>query len=62
MFFLRDLHDELDISPIEVELIHAKDPRGERPYDPRVMLSILLLATCHNILELYRATMAAQPA
>lgn len=48
VFFIRDLLDELDLSPIE-ELIHAKDPRGERPYDPRVMLGILLLGYCLGI-------------
>lgn len=41
MFFVRDLLNELDLSPIE-EAIQAKDPRGERPYDPRLMLWILV--------------------
>lgn len=41
VFFIRDLLNELDLSPI-VNAIQAKDPRGTRPYDPRLMLWILV--------------------
>jgi transposase len=42
--FLLDLVDELDLSEILIPA-QAKDPRGEKGYDPR-MLTILLLYTC----------------
>ena len=48
VFFIRDLMNELDLEPIE-SLIHDKDPRGERPYDPYVMLGIILLGYCLGI-------------
>ncbi len=48
VFFVRDLLCELDLSSIEA-LIQAKDPRGERPYDPRLMLWILLYGYCLGI-------------
>ncbi len=45
VFFLLDLADELDL-----EVIHAvyrqKDPRGEKAYDPRMMVVLLLYAYC----------------
>lgn len=48
VFFIRDLMNELDLGSIEA-LIHEKDPRGERPYDPYVMLGIILLGYCLGI-------------
>jgi transposase len=44
-YFLLEVVGELDLGPIEVT-IHAKDPRGERPYSPRMMTSLLLYAYC----------------
>ena len=44
-FFILDVLGELDLSPIE-EAIHAKDARGVRPYDPRMMVALLLYAYC----------------
>ena len=45
VFFLLDLAAELDL-----EAIHAhyrqKDPRGEKAYDPRMMVVLLLYAYC----------------
>jgi transposase len=45
VFFLLDLAAELDL-----EVIHAvyrqKDPRGEKAYDPRMMVVLLLYAYC----------------
>ena len=38
--FVLDVVDELDLSPIE-KVIQAKDPRGERPYSPRMMVALL---------------------
>ena len=41
MYFLLDLVDELDLSDILIST-QAKDPRGEKGDDPR-MLTLLLL-------------------
>ena len=48
VFFVRDLLNELDLSPI-VDAIQAKDPRGTRPYDPRLMLWILIYGYASGI-------------
>jgi transposase len=44
-YFLMEVVGELDLSAIEV-VIHKKDPRGERPYAPRMMTSLILYAYC----------------
>jgi transposase len=41
VYFVLGFVDELDIGEIESRL-QAKDPRGERPYAPRMMTSLLL--------------------
>jgi transposase len=48
VFFVRDLLNELDLSPI-VSAIQAKDPRGTRPYNPRLMLWILIYGYASGI-------------
>ncbi len=56
--FILDVVDELDISAIE-EPIQAKDPRGERPYDPRMMVALLLYGYASGVFSsrhLARAT------
>ncbi len=40
-FFVLDLVEDLDLGAIETEL-QRKDPRGERPYSPRMMTALLL--------------------
>ena len=35
VFFLLDLAAELDLEPIHA-IYRQKDPRGEKPYDPRM--------------------------
>lgn len=45
VYFLLDLLPTLDLSEIEV-VIRAKDPRGERPYNPRMMVGLLLYGYC----------------
>lgn len=42
-YFIAGLVVELDLSAIE-KVIQAKDPRGERPYSPEMMTSVLLYA------------------
>ena len=41
VYFVLDLVGELDLSAIE-QRMQAKDPRGERPYSPRMMVAVLL--------------------
>jgi transposase len=45
VFFLLDLAAELDFDEIYA-LYRQKDPRGEKPYDPRMMVVLLLYAYC----------------
>lgn len=40
-YFVLDLLEDLDLGAIE-RVIQAKDPRGERPYSPRMMTALLL--------------------
>ena len=44
-FFLLDLIDQLDLDPI-LQLYRQKDARGEKAYDPRMMVVLLLYAYC----------------
>ncbi|MEK7862515.1 MAG: IS1182 family transposase, partial [Chloroflexota bacterium] len=43
--FLLEVVESLDLSAIE-NAIQEKDPRGERPYHPRMMLELLLYGYC----------------
>jgi transposase/transposase-like protein len=45
VFFLLDLIDQLDLDPI-LRTYREKDPRGEKAYDPRMMVVLLLYAYC----------------
>jgi hypothetical protein len=45
VYFLLDLVDELDLSAIVISA-QAKDPRGEKGFDPRMMTLLLLYAYC----------------
>jgi transposase len=45
VYFLLDLVEELDLSEILI-LAQAKDPRGEKGFDPRMMTMLLLYAYC----------------
>ena len=45
VFFLLDLAAELDLGEI-LAYYRQKDPRGERAYDPRMMVLLLLYAYC----------------
>lgn len=55
--FILDVVDELDISAIE-EPIQAKDPRGERPYDPRMMVALLLYGYASGVFSSRRLARA----
>jgi hypothetical protein len=45
VYFLLDLVDELHLSTILIPA-HAKDPRGEKGFDPRLKSLLLLYAYC----------------
>ena len=44
-YFVLEVVQELDLSDIE-RAVQGKDPRGERPYAPRMMVALLLYAYC----------------
>jgi transposase len=44
-YFLLEVVGELDLHAIEV-VLQRKDPRGERPYSPRMMTALMLYAYC----------------
>ena len=48
VYFLLDLVDELDLSSIHAKY-QAKDPRGWKPYDPRMMTLLLLYGYCVGV-------------
>ena len=45
VFFLLDLAAELDLEAIHA-VYRQKDPRGEKAYEPRMMVVLLLYAYC----------------
>ena len=48
VYFILDVLSDLDIGPIE-SLFQCKDQRGTRPYDPRMMVALLLYAYCTGV-------------
>ena len=50
VYFLLDLVDELNLSAILIPA-QAKDPRGEKGFDPRMMTMLLLYAYCVGIVS-----------
>lgn len=57
-YFLLDVVAELDLTDIE-RALQAKDPRGTRPYPPRMMVGLLLYGYCVGVYssrKLERAT------
>jgi transposase len=50
VYFLLDLVDELDLSQVLIPA-QAKDPRGEKGFDPRMMTMLLLYAYCVGIVS-----------
>ena len=50
MYLLLDLIDELDLSAILIPA-QAKDPRGEKGFDPRMMTMLLLYAYCVGVVS-----------
>jgi len=56
-YFILDLIGELDLSAIE-NVVQAKDPRGERPYSPEMMTSLLLYAYATGVFSSRRIARA----
>jgi transposase len=48
VYFLLDVVDGLDLSKIEA-VYQKKDPRGERPWNPRMMVALLLYGYCIGV-------------
>jgi transposase len=48
VFFLLDITAELDLSAIYA-VYQARDPRGVKAYEPRMMVALLLYADCVGI-------------
>ena len=48
VYFVLEVVDTLDLRPIE-EAIAKKDPRGERPYSPRLMVALLIYGYCVGV-------------
>jgi transposase len=47
-YFVLEIVQELDLAAIEAA-IHEKDPRGERPYSPRMMTALILYSYCAGV-------------
>lgn len=56
-YFVLDVVEELDLGAIE-RVIAAKDPRGERPYSPRMLTALLLYGYCIGLLSSRRIARA----
>jgi transposase len=46
-FFLRDVLDQLDLS--DIRRAYSGGPKGQPPYDPQMMLAVLIYAYCMGI-------------
>lgn len=57
VYFVLAVVEQLDLSAIE-QAIAAKDPRGERPYSPRMMVALLLYGYCIGVFSSRRLARA----
>lgn len=58
-WFILDVVSQLDLSPIEAS-IQGKDARGQRPYHPSMMVSLLVYAYCTGVYSSRRIERACQ--
>lgn len=56
-YFILDLVEELDLSEID-DALQGKDPRGERPFPPRMMVALLLYGYCTGVFSSRRMARA----
>ena len=47
VYFVSDMVDQLDLTKIEA--VYEKDPRGQPPYDPRLMTKLLVYGYCVGV-------------
>lgn len=47
-WFILDVVSQLDLRPLEA-VIQSKDPRGQRPYHPAMMVTLLVYAYCTGV-------------
>ncbi|NIV75395.1 MAG: IS1182 family transposase [Gammaproteobacteria bacterium] len=47
-WFILEVVSQLDLSPLE-DALQEKDPRGQRPYHPQMMVALLLYAYCTGV-------------
>lgn len=47
VYFVSDMVDQLDLTKIEA--VYEKDPRGQPPYDPRLMTKLLVYGYCIGV-------------
>ena len=47
VYFVSDVVDQLDLTKIEA--VYEKDPRGQPPYDPRLMTKLLVYGYCIGV-------------
>ena len=59
VWFVLDVVSELDISEIEAA-VQAKDARGQRPYDPRMMVALLVYAYSSGVYSSRRMARACR--
>lgn len=57
VYFVLEVVSQLDLAAIE-RAIAAKDPRGERPYAPRMMVALLLYGYCIGVFSSRRLARA----
>lgn len=57
VYFVLEVVSQLDLSAIELA-IAAKDPRGERPYAPRMMVALLIYGYCIGVFSSRRLARA----
>lgn len=58
-WFLLEVVSQLDLSPIEAA-IQSRDPRGQRPYHPGMMVALLVYAYCTGVYSSRRIERACQ--
>ena len=46
-YFVSDMVDQLDLTKIDA--VYEKDPRGQPPYDPRLMTKLLVYGYCIGV-------------
>jgi transposase len=59
VYFVLDVVRSLDLSPV-IEVIQAKDARGQKPYNPVMMVALLVYGYCTGVFSSRRLERACQ--